>query len=97
MSQRFRELDSTRLVHYEGTAHDRRYNDTTDMESQMYTPVWKIRQYLEEHRDKPSTCANTPTPWVTPTARCTNIPSTPMKSPCIRAALSGISSTRASA
>ena len=40
-------------MHYEGTAHDRRYNDTTDMESQMYTPVWKIRQYLEEHRDKP--------------------------------------------
>ena len=53
MSQRFRALDDTRLVHYEGTAHDRRYNDTTDMESQMYTPVWKIRQYLEEHRDKP--------------------------------------------
>ena len=39
MSRKFRQLDDTRLVHYEGVAHDRRRNDTTDMESQMYTPV----------------------------------------------------------
>lgn len=37
MSQKFRELDSHRLVHYEGIFHDRRYNETSDMESQMYT------------------------------------------------------------
>ena len=36
MSQFFRNTDPTRLVHYEGLCHDRRYNDTSDMESQMY-------------------------------------------------------------
>ena len=39
MSQLFRKLDPTRLVHYEGVFNDRRYNDTSDIESQMYTPV----------------------------------------------------------
>lgn len=53
MSQRFRELDPYRLVHYEGVAHDRRYPDATDMESQMYTPVEGLRAFLKEHRDKP--------------------------------------------
>ena len=53
MSQRFRELDNTRLVHYESIFHDRRYNDTSDMESQMYTPVSGVRAFLKEHRDKP--------------------------------------------
>ncbi len=53
MSQRFRELDDTRLVHYESIFHDRRYNDTSDMESQMYTPVAGVRAFLQEHREKP--------------------------------------------
>lgn len=53
MSQLFRRLDDTRLVHYEGIRHDRRYNDTSDMESQMYTPVAEIRKFLAEHREKP--------------------------------------------
>jgi len=53
MSRKFRQLDDTRLVHYEGVAHDRRHNDTTDMESQMYTPVAKIKEYLAEHRERP--------------------------------------------
>ena len=53
MSQLFRKLDDTRLVHYEGVANDRRRNETSDMESQMYTPVAKIREFLAEHRDKP--------------------------------------------
>ncbi|MBE5778696.1 MAG: DUF4981 domain-containing protein [Clostridiales bacterium] len=53
MSQLFRKLDSTRLVHYEGVTWDRRRNDTTDMESQMYTPVTKIREFLAINRDKP--------------------------------------------
>ena len=39
MSRFFRETDPTRLVHYEGVFHDRRYPDTSDMESQMYTPA----------------------------------------------------------
>ena len=34
------------LVHYEGVFWDRRYNDTSDMESQMYTPVEKIKEFL---------------------------------------------------
>ena len=53
MSMLFRTLDDTRLVHYEGTAHDRRFNGTTDMESQMYTPVTKIKEYLAQHRERP--------------------------------------------
>ena len=56
MSQLFRRLDSTRPVHYEGVAHDRRYNDTTDIESQMYTPAAKIEEFLKIHRDKPFIC-----------------------------------------
>ena len=56
MSQLFRELDATRPVHYEGVAHDRRYNETTDIESQMYTPVPLIEEFLKVHRDKPFIC-----------------------------------------
>ena len=53
MSKKFHKLDSTRLVHYEGIVHDRRYNDTSDMESQMYTPVKHIREFLKKDRSKP--------------------------------------------
>lgn len=53
MSQKLHELDDTRLVHYEGIFHDRRYNDTSDMESQMYPSVAVIREFLSEHREKP--------------------------------------------
>lgn len=56
MSNYFRETDSTRLVHYEGVRTDRRYNDTSDIESQMYTPVVEIEEFLKEHREKPFIC-----------------------------------------
>ena len=56
MSQLFRSLDSTRPVHYEGVEYDRRYNDSTDIESQMYTHVPVIREFLKTHRDKPFIC-----------------------------------------
>ena len=56
MSKLFRKLDSGRLVHYEGVRWDRRYNDTSDMESQMYPSVEAIKQFLQEHRDKPFIC-----------------------------------------
>lgn len=56
MSQFFRREDPTRLVHYEGVFHDRRYNDTTDMESQMYTSVENIKKFLEKDRSKPFIC-----------------------------------------
>ena len=53
ISAQFRRLDPTRLVHYEGIFHDRRYPDTSDMESTMYVPVQDIRAFLAAHRDKP--------------------------------------------
>ena len=56
MSDLFHSLDPSRLVHYEGIFHDRTYNDTSDMESQMYTPVAQIKEFLSEHRDKPFIC-----------------------------------------
>jgi len=56
MSQLFRRLDDSRLVHYEGIRNDRRYNDTSDMESQMYTSVKEIEQFLENDRTKPFIC-----------------------------------------
>ncbi len=56
MSQFFRKEDPTRLVHYEGIGNDRRYPDTSDIESQMYTPVKDIEEFLKIHRDKPFIC-----------------------------------------
>ena len=56
MSQKFRELDPHRLVHYEGIFQDRTYEATSDMESQMYPPVTRIMEYLEEHKEKPFIC-----------------------------------------
>lgn len=56
MSELFRELDDTRLVHYEGICEDRRYPDTSDMESRMYRPVRKIKEYLEMPDVKPYIC-----------------------------------------
>ena len=53
MSEEFRRLDSTRLVHYEGVMHDRTYNQSSDMESQMYTSAAEVEKFLEEHPDKP--------------------------------------------
>ena len=56
MSQLYRKLDPNRLVHYEGVFHDRRYNDTSDMESQMYPSVEEIKAFLEKDRSKPFIC-----------------------------------------
>lgn len=53
MSQFLREHDPNRLVHYEGVMYDRRYNDTSDIESQMYIPVARIKEYLANDRSKP--------------------------------------------
>lgn len=43
-------------VHYEGVFSDRSYNDTSDMESQMYTPAAGIEKFLAEHPEKPFIC-----------------------------------------
>lgn len=56
MSQFFRTQDPTRLVHYEGVFHDRSYNDTSDMESQMYPSVDSIKEFLAKDRSKPFIC-----------------------------------------
>lgn len=56
MSVYFRRKDPFRLVHYESIFWDRRYNKTSDMESQMYTKVADIKAFLETHRDKPFIC-----------------------------------------
>jgi beta-galactosidase len=56
MSEFYRHNDSTRLVHYEGIFHDRRYPDTSDMESQMYPTVVQIETFLAEHKEKPFIC-----------------------------------------
>lgn len=56
MSQLFRRLDPTRLVHYEGIANDRSYNATSDMESQMYTSAEGIKEFLKKDRSKPFIC-----------------------------------------
>lgn len=56
MHEFFRNRDASRLVHYESIFWDRRYNDTSDFESQMYPTVESIKKFLSEHRDKPFVC-----------------------------------------
>ena len=56
MSEKFRAVDPHRLVHYEGIFNDRRYEATSDMESQMYTSVENVKKFLAEHKEKPFIC-----------------------------------------
>ncbi len=56
MSEKFRQLDPDRLVHYEGVRNDRRYNDSSDIESQMYSTVEHIRRHLARQKEKPFIC-----------------------------------------
>lgn len=53
VSQYFKQIDPGRLVHYEGVFNDRRYNDTSDMESRMYAKVDSIEEYLQNDPQKP--------------------------------------------
>jgi beta-galactosidase len=53
MSMMLRERDGTRPVHYEGVFHDRRYNDTSDVESRMYVSPEEIERYLNNDPQKP--------------------------------------------
>ena len=52
VSDYFRAQDS-RPVHYEGVHWDPRYPETTDINSQMYTPAAGVAEFLKTHRDKP--------------------------------------------
>ena len=53
MSQYFRAKDPSRVVHYEGVFRDRRFNDTSDVESRMYALVNEIEEYLKDNPQKP--------------------------------------------
>lgn len=56
MSREMHRMDETRLVHYEGVCYDGRPGcdmDTSDIFSQMYTPVSGIREFLAKHGEKP--------------------------------------------
>ena len=53
MANRMREMDDTRLVHYEGVSLDRRFSDTSDIESRMYAKPWDVEKYLTENPEKP--------------------------------------------
>ncbi|MCY9663534.1 DUF4981 domain-containing protein [Paenibacillus alginolyticus] len=49
----FRSNDSTRLVHYEGVTRCRKSDAATDIESQMYTPPYKVEEYARSNPKKP--------------------------------------------
>lgn len=54
MQEYLRGKDPGRLIHYEGVFRNRAYEDTiSDMESQMYSPPWDVRAYLENNPKKP--------------------------------------------
>lgn len=53
LSKYFKNVDTTRLVHYEGIFNDRTFNETSDMESQMYTTPEKVEEYLNNNPEKP--------------------------------------------
>ena len=53
LSEYFRKTDPTRLVHYEGCVHDKRYLHTSDMYSRMYAKAADIEQYLKSDPDRP--------------------------------------------
>ena len=55
MSDYFRSVDSTRLVHYEGVTRvpDNKYDYITDMESRMYAKPQEIEEYLKHNTNRP--------------------------------------------
>lgn len=53
MSEFFRAQDPSRLVHYEGVFHNRRWDAISDVESRMYATPQEIRAYLESRPAKP--------------------------------------------
>ncbi len=53
MSNWLRARDPSRLVHYEGIFHDRRYDGTSDMESRMYARPGDVEAWLKDDPQKP--------------------------------------------
>lgn len=53
MANLLRSLDQTRLIHYEGIFWDRRFPETSDVESRMYAKPHEIIEYLSNNPGKP--------------------------------------------
>ncbi len=54
MNRFFKEKKDGRLVHYEGSFHNRAYEDTiSDIESRMYAKPYEIEEYLSNNPKKP--------------------------------------------
>ena len=54
MNAYYKKRDPGRLVHYEGVFQNRDYEDNiSDVESQMYAPPGRVREYLENEPKKP--------------------------------------------
>jgi len=53
MKDHIRSLDTTRVIHYEGTFHDRKFEEATEIESQMYTRVEDLESYAKYNPKKP--------------------------------------------
>lgn len=53
MSNYFRKMDDTRLVHYEGISCDNRYPETSDVVSRMYWSADAIEEYIKSNPEKP--------------------------------------------
>lgn len=53
MSEFFRKVDPSRVVHYEGVWSDRDFSGSTDIESRMYAKPWDIEEYLNNEPPKP--------------------------------------------
>ena len=54
MNQYYKDKKDGRLVHYEGSFHNRAYEDTiSDMESRMYAKPYEIEEYLSNNPKKP--------------------------------------------
>jgi beta-galactosidase len=54
MNRFFKERDDSRLVHYEGVFHNRKYEDSiSDVESRMYATPEEVAEYLEQEPKKP--------------------------------------------
>ena len=55
MSDYFRSVDPSRLVHYEGVTRvpDNKYDYITDMESRMYAKPQEVEEYLKQNKGRP--------------------------------------------
>lgn len=55
MSEYFRSVDPTRLVHYEGVTRvpNHQYDSITDMESRMYAKPQEVEEYLKQNSGRP--------------------------------------------